>query len=90
LDSDELYNRLKERPRDARWLLRKVGPDYEKHIRALRESGRPVSVSMESVGGVQRAVYRADDQFDLFSTSMCPPAPDRRPARRTRRRLKTI
>lgn len=90
MDLDELYRRLKEEPRDSRWLLRRVGPDFEERIRALRESGRPVAVTMEDVAGLQRAVYRADDQFDLFTTALCPPAPRRRGRRRVRRRLKAI
>jgi hypothetical protein len=91
VELDELYRQLKHRPRDARWLLRRVGMDYEGHIRALRESGRPVAVTMEDVDGVWRAVYRAEDQLDLFARPTERVATSRRSRRpRPRRKLKAI
>jgi hypothetical protein len=80
MELDRLYALLKERPRDARWLLRKVGTNYMEQVAALREQGRPVEVEMQDVDGMRRAVYRAADQGDLFA-GLSP-----RPKRRRRRR----
>ena len=84
MELDRLYALLKERPRDARWLLRKVGPDYMDQVQALRSMGRPVEVEMQDVEGLRRAVYRAADQGDLFA-SLASPRPRRR--RRPRRAI---
>jgi hypothetical protein len=81
MELDRLYALLKEQPRDARWLLRKVGSDYMQQVAALREQGRPVEVEMQDVEGMRRAVYRAADQGDLFAGLGSP-----RPRRRRRRR----
>jgi hypothetical protein len=81
MELDRLYALLKERPRDARWLLRKVGTDYMDQVAALRAQGRPVEVQMQDVEGMRRAVYRAADQGDLFAGLAAP-----RPKRRRRRR----
>jgi hypothetical protein len=81
MELDRLYALLKEQPRDARWLLRKVGADYMQQVAALREQGRPVEVEMQDVEGMRRAVYRAADQGDLFAGLATP-----RPKRRSRRR----
>lgn len=81
MELDRLYAFLKERPRDARWLLRKVGTDYMEQVEALREQGRPVEVQMQDVEGMRRAVYRAADQADLFAGLVAP-----RTRRRRRRR----
>jgi|GEM_PF-5163015 len=81
MELDRLYACLKERPRDARWLLRKVGMDYMDQVEALRKQGRPVEVEMQEVEGMRRAVYRAADQGDLFAGLATP-----RPRRRRRRR----
>lgn len=80
MELDRLYALLKERPRDARWLLRKVGTDYMDQVQALRAMGRPVEVEMQDVEGLRRAVYRAADQGDLFAGLATP-----RPRRRRRR-----
>lgn len=80
MELDRLYALLKERPRDARWLLRKVGTDYMDQVQALRAMGRPVEVEMQDVEGLRRAVYRAADQADLFAGLTTP-----RPRRRRRR-----
>jgi hypothetical protein len=66
MDLEELYRCLQDEPRDARWLLRRVGHDYADRIENLRRSGRPVQVSMETVAGQHRAVYRATDPPDLL------------------------
>lgn len=81
MELDRLYALLKERPRDARWLMRKVGTDYMDQVQALRAMGRPVEVEMQDVEGLSRAVYRAADQGDLFASLTAP-----RPRRRRRRR----
>jgi hypothetical protein len=81
MELDRLYALLKQQPRDARWLLRKVGTDYMQQVRALRAMGRPVEVEMQDVEGLRRAVYRAADQGDLFAGMTSP-----RPRRRRRRR----
>jgi len=81
MELDRLYVLLKEQPRDARWLLRKVGTDYLEQVEALRAQGRPVEVEMQDVEGMRRAVYRAADQGDLFAGLSSP-----RPRRRRRRR----
>jgi hypothetical protein len=67
MELDRLYSLLKEEPRDVRWLMRKVGPDYRARVEDLREQGRPVEVVMQDVEGLSRAVYRAADQGELFS-----------------------
>lgn len=85
MELDRLYALLKEQPRDARWLLRKVGTDYRERVEALREQGRPVEVEMQDVDGMRRAVYRAADQGDLFSGLSKP----RSRRRRRRRRQET-
>jgi hypothetical protein len=81
MELDRLYALLKEQPRDARWLLRKVGTDYMDRVEALRGQGRPVEVEMQDVEGMRRAVYRAADQGDLF-TGLNAPRPRRRRHRR--------
>ena len=40
MELDRLYALLKEQPRDARWLLRKVGTDYMEQVAALRAQGQ--------------------------------------------------
>ena len=67
MDLDDLYRCLQEEPRDARWLLRRIGQDYVEHIEDLRRSGRPVEVSMQTVAGQHRAVYRADAHPEFFA-----------------------
>jgi hypothetical protein len=79
LDLDHLYTLLKAAPRDARWLMRRVGDDYIQVMEELRAMGRPVEVKMEEVDGMHRAVYRAADQVELF------PAVARKRRRRRRR-----
>lgn len=81
MELDRLYAFLKESPRDARWLLRKVGSDYKDQVEALREQGRPVEVQMQDVEGMRRAVYSAADQADLFA-GLKVPGPRRRRRRR--------
>ena len=68
MDADALYRCLQEEPRDARWLLKKVGPDYKRKIDGLQTSGRPIDVKMEIVAGQNRAVYRAASQGHLFES----------------------
>ncbi len=80
MDLDRLYALLKSSPRDARWLMRRVGDDYIDVVEQLRAQGRPVEVKMEEVDGMHRAVYRAADQAELF-----PPVARKR--RRRRRRV---
>jgi hypothetical protein len=79
MDLDQLYAQLKTAPRDARWLMRRVGDDYLDVIEMLRAQGRPVQMCFEDVDGMHRAVYRAADQVELF-----PPVPTRRRRRRRR------
>lgn len=82
MDLDRLYLLLKQRPRDSRWLMRRVGPGYPEALEALRRQGRPVGVHMEDVEGQKRPVYRAEDQAELF---VAPDTPSRRRRRRPRR-----
>ncbi len=67
MELDRLYQYLKEQPRDTRWLLRKLGPDYATRIEELRDTGRPVSMTMETVAGARRLMYKADDQIPMFT-----------------------
>ena len=80
MELDRLYHLLKEKPRDARWLLRRVGEEYQDSIDALRSQGRPVDVRLQEVDGLHRAVYHATDQGELFPET--PAAPRRRRRRR--------
>lgn len=82
MDLDQLYHLLKEKPRDARWLLRRVGGQYRDSIEALRTQGRPVEVRLQEVDGIHRAVYHAADQGELF--------PEVAPPRRRRRRRRKV
>lgn len=66
MDLDRLYTLLKLAPRDARWLMRRVGDDYMDVVERLRTQGRPVEVKLEEVDGMHRALYRAADQTELF------------------------
>jgi len=76
-----LYEYLIEGPRDARWMLRKVGPDYLEVIEELRRRGWPVACRLQEVKGLRRAVFSADLQGELFPTE--PARPKRRRRRRT-------
>lgn len=83
MELSRLYRYLKEAPRDGRWMMRRVGPDYLEQIEALGSSGRPVSADMGEVAGVRRVLYRADDQAELFT----PVQLDGKKKRPRRRRL---
>lgn len=78
LDAARLYRYLKDAPRDGRWMLRRVGPDYPRVLEELARSGLPVEVRMDDVGGQQRAVYRAADQAELFGHDQVEAKPRRR------------
>jgi hypothetical protein len=86
MDLNRLYLLLKREPRDGRWLLRKLGPDYLDRIEDLRRLGRPVEMRVEDVEGLQRAVYRAADQTELFGAEQLSPSRPRRRRRRPRER----
>ena len=83
MELERLYRYLKESPRDARWMMRRVGTDYQDTVEALRQKGWPVAVRLDDVGGLHRAVYLADDQGELFP-------PEAKPKRRRRRRPKRL
>ena len=68
MDLNRLYRYLTESPRDGRWMLKKVGQEYPATIEQLNRSGRPVSQKMVDVDGVQRVVYEACIQRDLFES----------------------
>lgn len=78
LDADRLYRYLKEKPRDGRWMLRRVGPGYPQVLEELARAGLPVEVRMDDVSGQQRAVYRAADQAELFGHDQLDESPRRR------------
>ncbi len=75
-----LYQYLIDGPRDARWMLRKVGPDYLEVVEKLRSRGWPVGCRLQDVGGLHRAVFFADLQGELF------PVQEKKKRRRRRRR----
>lgn len=82
MELERLYRYLKERPRDARWMLRKLGPDYLETVEALRERGWPVACKTTDANGLHRILFVADDQAELF--------PAASPKRRRRRRPRAL
>jgi len=66
VEAQRLYRYLKESPRDGRWLLRRVGPDFNVTLEKLRSLGLPVSAEWGEIDGRCGIVYRADDQPELF------------------------
>jgi len=85
MELERLYRYLKEKPRDARWMLRKVGADYLKTLEKMRRRGWTVECRLEDVNGLHRAVYCADLQGDLFlQKDMSRPIPRRARTRRKR------
>ena len=78
MELERLYRYLKESPRDARWMLRKLGPDYLDYVEELRERGWPVACKKTDANGLHRVLFLADDQVELF--------PEASPRKRRRRR----
>ena len=78
MELERLYRYLKESPRDARWMLRKLGPDYLDVVEELRGRGWPVACKKTDANGLHRVLFVADDQAELF--------PEARPQKRRRRR----
>ena len=66
MELERLYRYLKDKPRDGRWMLRKVGADYLETVDEMRRRGWAVECRLEDVNGVHRAVYCADLQGELF------------------------
>jgi len=85
MELQRLYQYLKARPRDARWMLRKVGPDYLQVVDELRRKGWPVACRLQDVKGLRRAVFSADLQGELFSLDSA--KPKRRRRRKSPRKL---
>jgi hypothetical protein len=82
MELERLYRYLKEKPRDARWMLRKVGASYLETVEEMRRRGWTVECRLEDVNGLHRAVYCADLQGELFlEKDSARPAPRRRRAR---------
>lgn len=67
MEAQRLYRFLKQAPRDGRWLLRRVGPDFHLRLDELRAQGLPVSAEWGEIDGRVGVVYRASDQPELFS-----------------------
>ncbi len=84
MELERLYRYLKEKPRDARWMLRKVGADYLQTVEEMRRRGWAVECRLEDVNGLHRAVYCADLQGELFGQKTMSGAKLRRS--RTRRK----
>ncbi len=84
MELERLYRYLKEKPRDARWMLRKVGADYLQTVKEMQRRGWTVECRLEDVNGLHRAVYCADLQGDLFGQKEISGASGRRS--RTRRK----
>jgi hypothetical protein len=72
MELERLYRYLKESPRDARWMLRKVGPDYLEAVEELRVRGWPVACRKTDASGLHRVLYAADDQTELFPEAVPP------------------
>jgi hypothetical protein len=85
MELERLYRYLKEKPRDARWMLRKVGADYLKAMEEMRRRGWTVECRLEDVNGLHRAVYCADLQGDLFGQKEMSQADAPRARRRKKR-----
>lgn len=85
MELERLYRYLKEKPRDARWMLRKVGADYLKAMEEMRRRGWTVECRLEDVNGLHRAVYCADLQGDLFGQKEMSQAATPRARRRKKR-----
>jgi hypothetical protein len=83
MELERLYRYLKERPRDARWMLRKLGPDYLDRVEALRAKGWPVACKTTDENGLHRVLFVADDQAELFPVA----SPKRRRRRRSPRAI---
>jgi hypothetical protein len=66
LEAERLYRYLKAAPRDGRWLLRRVGPDFPQLLDELRRAGRPVDAEWGEIEGRCGVFYRAADQHELF------------------------
>lgn len=65
MDLNRLYQYLKDSPRDTRWMMRKLGPDFRVRLDELRAQGRPVLEDFAEVEGMKRLLYRADDQVEI-------------------------
>jgi hypothetical protein len=68
VELNQLYQFLKSSPRDTRWMIRRVGPEFRAQLAALRAQGRPVTESFMDVEGKRRLVYRAADQVEIGFT----------------------
>ena len=65
MELNRLYLYLKSAPRDTRWMMRRVGPEFRAQLAELRAQGRPVTELFEDVEGKRRLVYRAGDQAEI-------------------------
>jgi len=81
VELERLYGFLRESPRDARWMMRRVGSNYREVVEELRHRGWPVAVRFEVVAGAHRAVYEAVDQAELFDGLPVAPSKRRRRSR---------